>query len=86
MIRPNVSNLYVNRVTVDVNVFGYKAMLTLYWRGLLFTHNTGKFCVISVTERNCAAPMSNVERHISDRLCAEFWCSWNRYSNRSKSG
>ena len=71
-IRPNVSNLYVNRVTVDVNVFGYKAMLTLYWIGLLFTHNTGNFGAISVTERNCAAPISNVVRHMSERLFASF--------------
>ena len=31
MIRQNVSNMtYVNTVTVDMNVFSYKAMLTLY--------------------------------------------------------
>ena len=53
--------------------------------GLLFTHKKGDFCAISVTERSCAAPISKVERHISDRFCASFWCSVNRYSNRSGS-
>ena len=37
--------------------------------GLLFTHKTGDFDLISVTERSCAAPVSKVERYISDRFC-----------------
>ena len=39
----------------------------LYWIGLLFTHENGDFGAISVTERCCAAPISKVESHISDR-------------------
>ena len=37
--------------------------------GLLFTHKNGDFGLISVTERSCAAPVSKVERYISDRFC-----------------
>ena len=38
----------------------------------------------TVTERSCAAPISKVERHISDRFCAIVivWCSVNTYSAR----
>ena len=35
--------------------------------GLLFTHKKGDFGAISVTERSCAAPISKLESHISDR-------------------
>ena len=35
--------------------------------------------MIFATERSCAAPISKVERHISDRFCATLWCSINRY-------
>ena len=38
-----------------------------YWIGLLFTHKNGDLGAISVTERCCAAPVSKVESHISDR-------------------
>ena len=37
--------------------------------GLLFTGKNGDFGLISVTERSCAAPVSKVERCISDRFC-----------------
>ena len=37
-----------------------------YWIGLLFTHKSGDFGAISVTERSWAAPISKVESHISD--------------------
>ena len=39
----------------------------LYRIGLLFTYKTSEFGAISVTEWSCAAPISNVESHISDR-------------------
>ena len=42
-----------------------------YWIGLLFTHKKGDLGAISVTVRSCAAPISKVESHISDR------CSYN---------
>ena len=38
-----------------------------YRRGLLFTHKNGDLGAISVKERSCAARISIVERHISDR-------------------
>ena len=38
-----------------------------YRIGLLFTHEDGLFCTISVTERSCAPLISNVESHMSDR-------------------
>jgi len=55
----------------------FKAMFTLYRiafasvrkpyrEGLLFTHENGDFGAISLTERNCAAPISIVEYHISE--------------------
>ena len=34
---------------------------------LLFTHKNGDFGEISVTERSCAAPISKMGSHISDR-------------------
>ena len=39
----------------------------LYRIGLLFTHKDTDFGAISVTERSCAAPISKVKSHISDR-------------------
>ena len=30
---------------------------------------------ISVTRRNCASPVSKVERHISDSFCSTLWCN-----------
>ena len=38
-----------------------------YRIGLRFTHKNGDFRTISVTERNCSAPISKVESDISDR-------------------
>ena len=38
-----------------------------YRIGLLFTHKNRDFGAISVTEGNCATPISKVESHISDR-------------------
>ena len=29
---------------------------------------------IFVRERSCAAPISKVERYVSDRFCAILWC------------
>ena len=49
--------------------------------GLLYTNkNGGDFGANSVTKRNCAAPISKVESHISDRCIHNiyipdcFWC------------
>ena len=42
-----------------------------YRIGLLFTHKKGDFGAISVMERRCAAPISKVESHISDR-CSHY--------------
>ena len=39
----------------------------LYRTGPRFTHKSGDFGAISVTERSCAAPHWSVEGHISDR-------------------
>ena len=72
----------------------FKAMFTLYRIAfaparkpyrirLLFTHENGDFGAISVTERICSAPISIVERHISERFCATLWCSVNGYSGIS---
>ena len=49
--------------------------------GPLLTHKNGCGGAISGTERSCAAPISKVERHTSDRFCAKFCCSMNRYSD-----
>ena len=38
--------------------------------GLLLTHKNGDFGATYGTERRGAAPISKVERHISDRFCA----------------
>ena len=38
-----------------------------YRIGILLTYRNGDFGAISVTERSCAAPIPQVERHISDR-------------------
>ena len=42
-----------------------------YRMGHLFTNKNGCGGAISVTERSCAAPISKVERHISDR-CSHY--------------
>ena len=46
-----------------------------YRIGLLFTHKNGEFGAIFVTEQSFAAPISKVERHISDRFCITLWCN-----------
>ena len=51
----------------------------------LFTQKNGDFGAISVTERLCAAPISEVESHLSDRFCATLRCNVNRYLDRSGS-
>ena len=54
--------------------------------GHLFSHENGDFGAISVTKRSCGpAPISKVERHISDRFCVTLWCTVNRYSGYSGS-
>ena len=60
----------------------FASALKPYRIGLLFTHKNSDFGCISVTERSCAALISKVESHISDRICATVWCSVNRYSDR----
>ena len=52
---------------------------------LLFTCKNGDFGAISVTERNCTAPMSKVECHISDRFSNALWFILIRYSKHSGS-
>ena len=47
---------------------------------LLFTHMNSCDVTISVTERSCAAPISKVERDLSDRFFAVLWCKVNTYS------
>ena len=42
---------------------------------LLFTRKNGDFGAISLTQRNCSAPMSKVESHISDRCSDALWFS-----------
>ena len=73
--------------------------LSLCFRGLLLCrreNHTGQgFCshiremisarFRSVADRSWAAPISKVERHVSDRFCATLWCSVNTYSDRRKS-
>ena len=51
-----------------------------YQIGLLFIYENDDFGAISVTERSCAAPITKVERHISDR----FWTG-KRYLDHSGS-
>ena len=50
--------------------------------GLLFTHKICRGGASSVMERCCSAPISKVERLISDRICSIPWCSVNAYSAR----
>ena len=45
--------------------------------GLLFTHKNCCGSAISVTEQCCTAPISKVERLISDRICSIPWSSVN---------
>ena len=45
----------------------------LYRLRPLFTHTNGCGGAISVTERSCVAPISKVERHISDSFCVSLW-------------
>ena len=47
----------------------------------LYTQKSGDFGAISVTARICAAPISKVERHLLDKLCATLWCCVKRYSD-----
>ena len=54
--------------------------------GLLFRHENSDSGAICVTKRSCStAPISKVERHISDRFCVTLWCIVNRYSGHSGS-
>ena len=53
--------------------------------GLLFTHKNGDVGAISVTERSCVAPISKVERHISDRVGATPE-DWTHYEGSKYSG
>ena len=46
-----------------------------YRIGILLTHKNGCGGAISVTGRSCAAPISKVERHITNRFCSILWCS-----------
>ena len=60
-------------------------MFTLYQildRATYHIYENGDFGAISVTERSCAAPISKVERPISDRFCATLRYSMNRYLDR----
>ena len=56
-----------------------------YRVGLLFTLKNGDFSAISVTGWSCVAPISKVERHISDGFCVTLWCSVHSYSDSSGS-
>ena len=51
----------------------------------LFTLKNGDFGAISVTDRSCAASILKLERHISDRFLATYWCNVNGYSDRGGS-
>ena len=46
---------------------------------LCFSYKNRDFGALSVTKRSCAAPISRVEPHISDRFCATLWCSKSNY-------
>ena len=48
-------------------------------------HDHGCGGAISVTERRCAAPISKVERYISERFCAILWRTVNTFSARHES-
>ena len=48
-----------------------------YRVGLLFTHKNGCDGAISLTEPSCAAPISKVDHHISDRVSVLLWSSVN---------
>ena len=60
---------------------GYEAAMRSYRIGLLFTHKNGDCSAISVLEGSCAAPISEVRRHISDWFRATLWCNVDRYSH-----
>ena len=45
------------------------------WIGLLFIHKNRFYGAISLTEKSCAAPISKVERHLSERFCATLKCN-----------
>lgn len=52
-----------------------------YRIGILFTHRNDDFGAISATERSCAAPISRVELHLSNRFYGTLLCSKNSYSD-----
>ena len=49
-------------------------MFTLSWIGFLFILKNTVFGAISLTEKSCAALISKVEGHLSDRFFAKPWC------------
>ena len=56
-----------------------------YWLWFLFTHKNSDFSGISVTERSCAAPIAEVESHISDR-CSYLVSGIERFSLDCRKG
>ena len=51
-------------------------LFALYWIAFVQTQETeADFVAISGTEQSCAASITKVESHISDRFCAILWCS-----------
>lgn len=57
-----------------------------YRIGLLFTRNYGDLGVISVAEQSYTAPISKMERHVSDRFDTFYRCSLDRYLDGSIDG
>ena len=86
--RPHISAGYFWKGRIFPLVLGYVhsasksfcAVKKIIPHKLLFTHMNGCDVTISVTERSCAAPISKVERDLSDRFFAVLWCKVNTYS------
>ena len=61
------NNLRLTQALFTLYRMSFAPVRKPYQKGLLFIHKDGDFCAISVTERNCAATVTKVESHISDR-------------------
>ena len=80
------NNLRLTQALFTLYRMSFAPVRKPYQKGLLFIHKDADFCAISVTERNCAMPISKVESHISDRCSyctGYFFVSYSSYYEHS---
>ena len=78
----NISTTHLGYVHTIPDSFWAAKKIILDKEGFCSNTENGDFGWISMTERSCAAPITKVERHLSDSLCASLWCSVSTYSDR----